>query len=135
MLIQIIGAPGTGKTHAIKEYINKNKDWKIKHLDIAKYKQNNKTRYKLIKNDIFKYKKQNNLIIESACGFNVRNSIVIRYNKNINTIYSNYKKREKHLDENYMSLLISNSLVPDYTVNNKIALYSLLNHFLTKRAK
>lgn len=129
MIIQIIGAPGTGKTYAIKRYLRKYKN--INYLDIASYTSSHKARYADIKNDIIKQK--GNLIVESACGLNIKNSIIIKYKKNNKLLCKNLIKRDGKIDMDYISLLDQNSLKPNYTVHEIKTLHKLLDYFLNKQ--
>ena len=131
MIIQIIGAPGTGKTYAIKKYLNNVNN--IKYLDIANYTSSHKGRYAKLKHDIIKYK--GNVIVESACGINIKNSVIIKYKKNNKTVYKNLIKRDGEFDMDYISLLLENSLKPNYTVKEMKALHKLLDYFLNTTKK
>lgn len=134
MIIQVIGLPGVGKSYAISEYL-KNTKYKVNFIDCAKYNSNTKTRNKELRRDILKIGKQN-IIIESACGFQIKDSIVIKYKKNIQQTYANFLKREKYIDTDYMSLLEEVTISPNYTVKSKQTMHTLLDYFLnnTKRS-
>ena len=124
-IIQIIGLPASGKTTYIKEYLNLNLN--VKYLDVANYPHQN--RIKKLYKDIKKLYTDSNksLIIESACGFNIKNSKIIKLKINYDEVCMNFLKRENYLDKDYLSLLDNQLKIPDYTVSNKDALYCILN--------
>lgn len=133
MIIQIIGSPASGKSYAIEKYLSDNKK-NIKYLDIADYKNNSAIRIKRIKHDIYKYSKTNkNIILESACGVNIKNSYIIKYNKDKKEIFANFLEREKYLDTNYLSILEDMELKPNYTVSDQETMHKLLDYLLFKK--
>lgn len=125
MQIQIIGLPGSGKTTAIKKYLIKNKN--IIYLDYAKF-HNKKNFYKKLKE-----LKDTDLIIESACGMMINNTSIIKYQRPIQEVYSNFNRREGYLDENYMSLLESKMIPAKYTVRTDKALFNMLDILFLKK--
>lgn len=132
MIIQVIGLPGTGKSYAINDYLKKNQN--VKYLDIADYQSITKTRYKHIKHDIIKYtKNKQKVIVESACGININNSIVIKYKKDKKLVFENLLKRDGKLDYDYLSLLNSNQKHSKYTVSDIKSLHALFDYFLHKK--
>lgn len=133
MIIQIIGSPASGKSYAIKKYLNDNKN-NIEYLDIANYKNDSSVRIKHIKHDIYKYTKKNkNIILESACGVNIKDSYVIKYNKDKKEIFANFLKREKYLDTDYLSILEDMEIKPNYIVSDQETMHKLLDYLLFKK--
>ena len=119
MIVQVIGLPCSGKTTALKKWFKKNIH--IKYYDIADYDKPSKVKTKINK-DAHK-----NLLLESACGIHLNNSIVILYRQPMNKILERHKIRNEIIDEDYLSLLQSNMLIPNYTVTNEKSLYNILD--------
>ena len=121
MIVQIIGLPCSGKTTLIKEYLKYNKN--INYIDLATFK--GKAKYN---NCIMQAKKSSQkTILESACGLRIDNSIVVLYRQPINQIYSRHRNRGEVLDEDYLSLLTTQMLKANYTVNTQEAFNSTLD--------
>jgi len=126
MIIQIIGSPGAGKTYAIRKYLKNRK--KCTYLDIANYRSNYRTRYYKMKKDIIR--KKGHVIVESACGLDIQDTVVIRYKKNETIVCKNLLKRDGEADMDYISLLNANSIKPNYTVTEMNTLHKLLDRLL-----
>jgi len=124
-IIQVIGLPCAGKSTLIKQYIKKNPD--IKHIDIADF--NGKTRQKEYKKKILNT--SGNIIAESACGVSLKNSEVIQLKTDMKTIYKRTKERDKKLDEDYLSLLKTETIPSKYTVTEHV-FEELLNKLFNK---
>ena len=121
MIVQIIGLPCSGKTTLIKQYIESNKN--INYIDIANYSTEGKYNHCIMEAK----KSSTNTIVESACGLAIRNSIVVLYKQPINLIYSRHKIRGEILDEDYLSLLTTQMLKPNFTVNTQQGFNSTLD--------
>lgn len=119
MLIQVIGLPCSGKTTALNKWFKENTN--VKYYDISDFDESSK-----VKTEIYKSKNKN-VLLESACGIHLSNSIVILYRQPMNKILERHKIRNEKIDEDYLSLLRSNMLIPNYTVNNKDSLYNMLD--------
>ena len=121
MIVQIIGLPCTGKTTLIKQYLKTNQN--ISYIDLANFKEH--TRYK----DCIKQvqKSRTNVIVESACGLAIKQSIVILYRQPINTVYARHILRGETLDEDYLSLLTTQMVKPNYTVTSEQSFNSTLD--------
>lgn len=121
MIVQVIGLPCSGKTTAIEEFLKNNKD--IIHLDIRD--SENEVQFRRL----VKRHKHKNVIVESATGFNVKGSRVIRMNIDYSELYHRSMKRDKTFDEDYLSLLETVMLRTKYTANNEQGLIVLLTKF------
>jgi dephospho-CoA kinase len=121
MIVQVIGLPCSGKTTAIKEFLKTNND--IIHLDIRNSKSESQFR------QLVKRHQNKNLIVESATGFNLKSSRVIRMNVDYPLLYERSVKRDKTFDEDYLSLLETVMLRTKYTANSKQGLIVLLTKF------
>lgn len=119
MNVQVIGLPCTGKTTAIKKWLQNKKN--IEYLDIADHSDS----LSLIKR--IKQSASRNILVESACGLDLKNSIVILYSQPKEEIYRRHELRKEKLDEDYLSLLESQAIPPNYTVKNPKALFSVLD--------
>jgi len=124
-IIQIIGLPCAGKTTLIKQYLSKHPD--IKHIDIASF--TGKARQKEYKKKIINT--SGNIIAESACGVSLKNSEVIELKTDMNIIYERTRKRDKKLDEDYLSLLKTEMVPSRYTVTKDV-FEELLNKLFNK---
>ena len=121
MVVQIIGLPCTGKTTLIKKYIKRNPG--IKYIDFANFNGRTKN-----KDCIFAVKESSkNIILESACGLDIKESIVVLYKQPMNLIYNRHKKRGDTLDEDYLSLLLTQMAKPKFTVTTQKAINSVLD--------
>jgi len=118
MKIQLIGLPCSGKTTAIKKYLSMNSN--ISYIDYAQFSTENQC-IKKVKST------KGKVLVESACGLSHFKSIVILYKQPIDRIYSRHKRRGEELDEDYLSLLQTAMLKPQYTVTTNKALFSTLN--------
>tara|TARA_Y100000034_G_scaffold114758_1_gene151209 strand:+ start:3898 stop:4287 length:390 start_codon:yes stop_codon:yes gene_type:complete len=123
-IIQIIGLPASGKTTAISHYTNQHQD--INHIDIKTF--NGKAKIKNYKRAINKL--NTDIIAESACGVNIRGSVIIHWNTPRDILYSRSLKRDQVLDEDYLSLLETQMLPAQYSVSDHLALEQLLDTLL-----
>ena len=119
MIVQVIGLPCSGKTTALAKWFENNNH--VKYYDIANFNKSSK-----VKTQIRKCKTKS-ILLESACGIQLNNSIVILYKQPMKKIFERHKIRNEILDEDYLSLLQSKMLIPNYTVNNKKSLYNMLD--------
>lgn len=119
MIIQVIGLPCSGKTTALKKWFKSNTN--VKYYDIADFSQSKNVKTKLSKT------KNKNVLLESACGIHLNDSIVILYKQPMSKILERHKIRKETIDEDYLSLLQSNMMIPNYTVNNTKSLYNMLD--------
>ena len=134
MIVQIIGPPASGKSYIINNYLNKNQNKSISYFDIASYTSKKNDRIKLLKNDIYKCKKKN-IILESACGIRLKDSYVIKYNKDKKKVFANFLKREKYIDTNYLSILEDMEIKPNYIVADEETMHILLDYLFKKKRK
>jgi len=125
-IIQIIGLPASGKTTAVNRYIQKHNN--IAYIDIRNF--NGKNRIKNYTKAISQSK--HSVLAESACGVKLRNSVIIHWDVPIHILYSRYLRREQVLDEDYLSLLKTEMLPAQYSVNDYNALEQLLNTLIEK---
>lgn len=123
-IIQIIGLPCSGKSTAIKSYIEKNKN--INYIDIASYSGPNK--FNTYKRNILK--SSGNIIAESANGVAINSSYVIKLDIARQVLYQRTLERDGILDESFISLLEKNMIASQYTVHNEKALHAILNALL-----
>lgn len=121
MVVQVIGLPCSGKTTAIKSFLENNKD--IIHLDIRDY-ENERDFYSIVRQNMEANKK---VIAESAAGINVRNTEVIRLQATKRQLMQRSLQRDNSFDEDYLSLLETVMLRTKYTANNRDGLIVLLN--------
>lgn len=121
MVVQVIGLPCSGKTTAIKSFLENNKD--IIHLDIRDY-ENERDFYSIVRQNVEANKK---VIAESAAGINVRNTEVIRLQATKRQLMQRSLQRDNSFDEDYLSLLETVMLRTKYTANNRDGLIVLLN--------
>lgn len=122
MIVQIIGLPGTGKTTLIKDYL-KNTFLDIDYFDLANYTGKHKN-YNCT-TDIKKSSKKT--IVESALGLNIPCSKVLLYKQDTRTVYHRHLLREGYLDEDYLSLLETKMIKPDFTVTTQKAMFTVLD--------
>jgi dephospho-CoA kinase len=121
MVVQVIGLPCSGKTTAIKTFLENNQD--IIHLDIRDCK-NEKDFYSIVRQNMEANKK---VIAESAAGINIRNTEVIKLSATRRELFKRSMSRDNSFDEDYLSLLETVMLRTKYTANNKDGLLALLN--------
>lgn len=119
MIVQVIGLPCSGKTTALKQWFQKNTN--VKYYDIANYSKEHNVKTKISK------RKNKNVLLESACGIHLNNSIVILYKQPMSKILERHRIRNEIIDEDYLSLLQSNMMLPNYTVTNTESLYNILD--------
>ena len=122
MKVQIIGLPCSGKTTIIKKYISANPN--ISYIDIRNFDEPNKnSKY------IRKIKKSGSLLIaESACGVSISGTEVVRLDIPKTELFSRMLKRDKKLDEDYLSLLETEMIPAKFTVRSENALIGLLDN-------
>lgn len=112
MIIQLIGLPCSGKTYVLNKIKSKNKS--ILSLDLSNYKGS--FREKRLKKDVTIAQNTNKfIIIESACGLENLNSIVILLRVSKHQLISNQQKRKETNSNYYKSQLIDQMLPPNYT--------------------
>lgn len=133
MIVQIIGPPASGKSYIIKNYLKRNKN-SISYFDIASYNHKNSDRIKHLKHDIYKCKKKN-IILESACGVKLKDSCVVKYNKDKTKVFANFLKREKYIDTNYLSILEDMEIKPNYIVTDEETMHTLLDYLFKKKRR
>ena len=119
MIIQVIGLPCSGKTTALKKWFKKNNN--VKYYDVANFSKIKNVKTKLSKTQ------NKNVLLESACGIRLNNTTVILYKQPMSKILERHKIRKETIDEDYLSLLQSNMMLPNYTVNNTESLYNILD--------
>lgn len=119
----MIGLPGAGKTTGILQYLHRSINKNIAHLDIRNFSGPHR------EHKIYKAVTASNkpTIVESACGISYIKSKIIRLQTNITIIESRLKERDGLCDLDYLSLLSSAMLYPDYTINTTQELSELLN--------
>jgi len=121
MVVQVIGLPCSGKTTAIKEFT---KRLPIRHIDIRNYDEEG-----FINEIKLLLEKGQHVIAESATGYNIRNTKIIKLSVSSEQIYSRSLTRDQTFDEDYLSLLESVMIKTKYTASNKMGLVALLNNF------
>jgi broad-specificity NMP kinase len=106
MIIQLIGLPGVGKSTLLKN-INS-----IKKIDIKDFNCANREL------EIVKYvsKINENLIIESACGIEIENSIVILVKKNKKQVIQQLQSRGESEDFYDLQAIEDQMIASHYTV-------------------
>ena len=122
MKIQITGLPCSGKTTAIKNFIEQNPN--IKFIDIRDY--SGKGRMRQYIKDI--KKSRGPIIAESACGVHISGTEVVRLEVPDEILFKRSVSRDKQLDEDYMSLLRTEMIPAKYTVRSNNALIRLLDN-------
>ena len=108
--VQIIGLPGSGKTTYIQQYL-RNTNLDVAFLDIRNFAGTYRDR--LFRQAILQH--SGNLIAESACGVR-RAGLVIQIDTPIQQVYAQLLKRDKQFDEEYLSLLGTQMVTADYTL-------------------
>ena len=126
MKIQITGLPCSGKTTAIKKYLESKNN--IDYIDIRSFDGPN--RFFIYKNKILKSKKT--IIAESASGIEIPGTFVIRLDIDRKELYERSIKRDGELDESYLSLIETEMIKPQYTAKSVQALYAILDTLLTR---
>jgi len=126
MIIQIVGLPGIGKSTLIKYYKN-NSTVDFKVLDIRDFTSPNREQ-KLITSICNQH---NKYIIESACGIEIDNSIVILIRKNKTKHIKQLQSRGEVYNELDLQAIDDQIIPANYTVYDDNTLYVLLEHLLT----
>ena len=124
--IQVTGLPCSGKTTAIKSYIDRNKH--ITYLDVRHFQGPDKFKY---------YRKQilkssTNLIAESASGIAIPGTYVIRLDIDKNELYRRSIIRDGYLDESYLSLIEQEMIKPQYTAKSIEGLHAIFDTLFTR---
>jgi hypothetical protein len=119
MIVQVIGLPCSGKTTALKKWFKTNND--VKYYDVVNFSE-----FKNVKTELSKTKNKK-VLLESACGIHLNNSTVILYRQPMSKILERHKIRKETIDEDYLSLLQSKMMIPNYTVNNNESLHNILD--------
>lgn len=130
MRIQIIGLPGTGKTTGIRNYFKTQKEARDRPLYIDIRNFVGVRREAKFAQAIKSYAE---VIAESACGVPA-SSYVIKLQTPIRTVYQRLLERDKHLDEDLLSLYSMQMIRADYTLSTEEDLPSVLS-FLFKDGK
>ena len=123
--VQVIGLPCSGKSTAIKKFLDQT-ELKINYIDIKNFKGRNRERS--YKSKIARSKR--NIIAESACGIKMRNTTVVKLEIDTEVLYTRSIKRDSQLDEDYLSILNTNMTPPKYTVKTEEALIDLLKKLI-----
>jgi len=123
--VQVIGLPCSGKSTAIKKFLDQT-ELKINYIDIKNF--NGKNRERNYKKKIARSRK--NIIAESACGIKIRNTTIVKLEIDTNILYTRSIQRDSKLDEDYLSILSTNMTPPKYTVKTEEALIDLLNKLI-----
>jgi ABC-type Mn2+/Zn2+ transport system ATPase subunit len=121
MVVQVIGLPCSGKTTAIKTFLEMNPS--IKHIDIRDYKNENEFK-KAVTSFV---DKKVEIVAESASGFYIEKTKVIKLEIPKMELYSRSLVRDKTFDADYLSLLETVMLRTKYTVSTKDGLIALLS--------
>jgi len=123
-IIQVIGLPGSGKSTYIQKYLEET-DVDVGLLDIRNFAGTYRDRR--FRRQIMNHPRH--LIAESACG--VRGvGYIIKIDTPIERTYAQLLKRDKHLDEDYLSLLGTQMVAADCTLDRPEDLPGLLKTIL-----
>lgn len=108
MVIQLIGLPGVGKSTLLKNIFN------IKKIDIKDFNTANR------ESAVLKYlsNKTENIIIESACGIEIENSIVILMKKQKKQVIQQLQSRGETEDSYDLQAIEDQTIPSHYTVYN-----------------
>ena len=108
MVIQLIGLPGVGKSTLLKNIFN------IKKIDIKDFNTANH------ESAVLKYlsNKTENIIIESACGIEIENSIVILMKKQKKQVIQQLQSRGETEDSYDLQAIEDQTIPSHYTVYN-----------------
>jgi len=124
--IQVIGLPGSGKSTQIAKFRNFKPD--VQLLDIRLF--NGGRRDRLFKQAIVRTERD--LIAESACGVYVKGSIVVHLKTPMRRVYAQLFKRDGYVDEDYLSLLSTQLIPAQYTIDVPAELPELLSLLMEK---
>ena len=135
MKIQVIGLPGSGKSHSINKYLKLKKQNNIEYFDIAQevFTKNikNINREKLFKQKIMSSKKH--VIAESACGVYLPASEVVRLDVEARLRHQRYLDREgEEMDLQHENHLSQSMIPATYIVNSEQALFDILDTLINK---
>lgn len=119
--VQVTGLPGAGKTYAITNWLREAPE--LNYLDIRQLPKGLGNRYRVFQGMLSKA--QGNTIGESACGVSLSGSFIVRLDIPIEQIYANCLERDGCVDEDYLSLLKTQMVKPNYTVTSAADLISL----------
>lgn len=120
-VVQCTGLPASGKTTGIQLFSSR-AVIPVTRLDIRNYYT---WRRELEFQAAINLANQS-LIAESACGVTLSGSYVVRLEVPIKTLYENHLRRDGWVDEDYLSLLRTNMISPDYTVGSPDDLSEIL---------
>jgi len=126
MILQYIGLPASGKTKFLKNYLASTNSFDIQYVDVAN--SNLSEIHDLIRNN-----KNKHIIIESACGISLKNSLVVKVSIPRKTREKQWVERESRgLDLDYESLLQTAMLPATFTVTSDEAAKNLLDELFNK---
>lgn len=112
MIIQLIGLPCSGKTYVIEKIKLSNPSIQI--FDLTTYNGLSRET-KIFKDAKTAHNSSSLIIVESACGLENLNSIVVMLRVSNAQLKSNQTKRQDSLSFNTMYSLIDQMLPPTYT--------------------
>lgn len=127
--LQVIGLPGSGKTTAVARVASKHRD--IKLIDIRDFLAAGHFKKEVQFKKAIIEDKSKKLIAESACGAKV-NLYTIRLDVPIQQVYHQLRLRGDHVDEDYLSILHSQMVPADCTINSSEDLSLLLEYIFRK---
>jgi hypothetical protein len=132
MILQLIGLPCSGKSFVIEKI--KQLKYPVKYLDLRSY--NGLHREKRMLFDIKAASSLNNLIIvESACGLEKLNSIVVMLRVSDSQLKSNQKQRKELKPSLSKYQLIDQMLAPNYTVYDTNSCETLIKTILNTESQ
>lgn len=126
MIIQITGLPCSGKSHVIDNL--KQRIPELVCYDIADY--SSKDRESQLFKELKDAQNKPYVIVESVCGINFQNSIIVRLSVDQKTHKRRIASRKETIDIHYMSLLSSEMRPAKYTVASSQALETLVYKLL-----
>ena len=120
--IQVIGLPGSGKSTGIENFTQDYHE-PLNIYDIRDFSglQKECEFRKVI------LRSNKDILAESACGVYLSSSFVVKLIIPIHSVYQNCINRDGFLDEDYLSLLSTQMLRPDYTVSSSADLTVILH--------
>lgn len=123
MIIQLIGLPCSGKTYVIEKIKPFNPSIQI--FDLSAYNGLNRET-KIFKDAKIASSSSSLIIVESACGLENLNSIVVMLRVSNSQLKSNQTKRQDSLSFNTMYSLIDQMLPPTYTAYDTYSCETLI---------